>query len=333
MPVPHDREPRRDGPGHEAHVPLVSVVVPCRNAEVWLEETLSSVRDQNGPSIELIVVDDGSTDGSADIAERMGAQVRRCPPQGVSRARDIGTALARGTYLQYLDADDVLTPGTLAERVEVLERTGADVALVTWTKWVRERDGEFVAGETLRRQLGERPDVDLLTDAWWPPGAILYRRTIVERIGGWRADLPIIQDARFLLDAALCGASFEYVDHVGLKYRVHGNASLSRRDPRAFVEDCYRSAADLHDRWLSEGTLDDARRRGLVRVMGYVARSLFPLDRARFEMVLERIRTLDANYLPEGPRSLRMLSSLVGYRSAEHVAVWWRQMKAFANRP
>jgi hypothetical protein len=118
----------------------------------------------------------------------------------------------------------------------------------------------------------------------------------------------------------------------GLKYRIHGQTSLSRRDPRAFVEECYRNAVDLHERWLGEDTLDEARRRGLVRVMGYVARSLFPLDRRRFEEVLERIWTLDPGYLPEAPRSLRVLSSLVGYRSAEHVALWWRQVKGLARR-
>lgn len=311
--------------------PDVSVIVPCYNAELWIEETLASVRSQRGVTFELIVVDDGSTDRSAEIAKTAGARMCGGARQGVSRARDTGTSLAEGRYIQYLDADDVLVPDTLAQRVAELDRTTADVALTAWTKWELDRDGTFVAGETIRRRLGDRPDVELLTDAWWPPGAVLYRRTVVDRIGGWRADLPIIQDARFLLDAALAGATFAYVDRVGLKYRVHG-ASLSRRDPRAFVEDCYRNATELHDRWLRAGTLDDARKRGLVRVFGYVARSMFAVDRARFDEVLERIATIDARYLPEAPRTLRMLSSVVGYRSAEHVAFWWRHMKGLTGR-
>lgn len=318
---------------HSSSDPLVSVVVPCRDAEAWIGETLESVLCQTGPSIEVLVVDDGSKDRSADIAGASGSLVRviRQGPLGVSQARNAGTAEAKGQFIQYLDADDLLEPGTLAVRVDALEHIGGDVALSSWMRWERQSDGEFVAGATIRHRLGPRADVDLLMDAWWPPGAILYRREIVERIGGWRTELPIIQDARFLLDAALCGARFVHVPDVGLRYRIHGPESLSRRDPRAFVEDCYRSAAELHDRWVGDGTLDPLRRRALVRVFGYVARSMFPLDRSRFDEVLERLRTLDAGYLPEQPRSLRALSSVIGYRPAEHVALWWRQVKDLAG--
>jgi glycosyltransferase involved in cell wall biosynthesis len=307
----------------------ISVVIPCRNAEAWIAETIASVLVQAGASFEVIVVDDGSTDRSADIARSAGSGVRVIaqPGSGVSAARNLGTRESRGEFIQYLDADDLLEPGTFAERLTAITQDEADVALTSWVRWEQQPHGDFVSGVTTRRRLGARPDVELLTDAWWPPGAVLYRRTIVDRIGSWRVDLPIIQDARFLLDAALCGARFVHVDAVGLRYRIHGSDSLSRRDPRAFVEDCFRSAAQLHDRWGKDGGMDDARARALVRVYGYVARSIFPLDRSRFEDVLDRIHSIDARYRPEQPKSLRALSGVIGYRSAEHVALWWRHLK------
>lgn len=310
--------------------PTVSVIIPCRNAATWLGETLESALLQHEIPIEIIVVDDGSTDQSVSVARAVGrsVQVISQPPLGVSAARNAGTAAAVGAYFQYLDADDLLEPGTLAARIQALETEGTDVALTPWMRWQRQSDGRFSAGAVERRRLSSRPDIDLLTDAWWPPGAILYRRTIVERIGRWREDLPIIQDARFLLDAALVGARFVHLERVGLRYREHGPESLSRRDPRAFVEDCYRSAMQVHDAWRASGSLDDARRRALVRVYGYVARSMFSIDRARFDTVLERIHDLDPEYLPEQPRLLRHLSAVIGYRPAEHVASWWRKTKA-----
>jgi glycosyltransferase involved in cell wall biosynthesis len=306
---------------------LVSVVIPCRNAAAWLSETLESVLTQERVDLEVIVVDDGSDDESVRIARAAGPRVTVIAqaPLGVSAARNAGTRAARGAFLQYLDADDVLTPGTLAARVTLLDDSGADVALAPWTRW--ERTGDvFVDTRTERRVMGHRPDVELLTDAWWPPGAVLYRRSIVERIGPWRTDLPIIQDARFLLDAALNGAAFVYVDAVGLKYRVL-DGSLSRRDPAAFLDDCYRSAADLHDRWLRDGGLDDERRRALVRVYAHVARPFYATDRARFADAFARITALDPAFRPEGPASLRALSGLVGYPTAERLALWWRQVK------
>src|SRR5206468_3043323 len=149
-----------------------------------------------------------------------------------------------------------------------------------WIRYERGVDCAFHDGEPVTRQLGARPDVELFTDAWWPPGALLYRRSVVERIGPWREDLPVIQDARFLLDAALVGARFVHASGVGLRYRVLQATSLSRRDPRAFVDDCYRNARDVHARWAGEGSLDAERRRALLRVYGHAARVYFRLDRA-----------------------------------------------------
>ena len=312
---------------------LVSVIVPCRNAARWLPETLESVLTQQDVNVELIVVDDGSDDDSIAIARGTGPRVTVVTqaPQGVSAARNAGTRMAHGEYLQYLDADDVLTPGTIAARVAALVSSQADVALTAWVRW-EAAGASFVEGRIERRVMGDRPDVELLTDAWWPPGAVLYRRSLVEHIGGWRTDLPIIQDARFLLDAALHAAAFVYVEAVGLKYRVL-EGSLSRRDPKAFLDDCYRSAAELHDRWHDDGTLDQERRRALVKVYAHVARPFYATNRTRFDEALARILSLDPQFKPEAPASLRALSTLVGYPRAEHAALWWRQLKHAMRGP
>lgn len=310
--------------------PLVSVVIPCRNAEPWIAETLRSVLDQRDVALDVVVIDDGSTDESISAAAAVSRDVRVVwqTPQGVSAARNAGTQLSVGSYLQYLDADDVLMPGTLAARVARLEASGADVALTPWQRWHhRSPSGETdPRDEIVNRTLSDRPDVDLLTDAWWPPGAVMYRRRAVEAIGPWRRDLPVIQDARFLLDAALTGARFVHLPELGLKYRVHED-SLSRRDSGAFLDDCYRNAVDLHDRWAGTPALDAERRVALVRVYAYVARPFFVSNRARFDEVCDRIWQLEPRFRPDGPPALRALSGVVGYTAAEQIACWWRQMK------
>lgn len=309
----------------------ISVIVPCRNAEPWIEETLQSVVSQRGVRLEIIVVDDGSTDGSASRVSKFGGiRLIEQAPQGVSEARNVGTRLATGSWLQYLDADDVLEPDTLSRRLNT-SRSGADVVLSPFVRWQRQIDGAYVASEPVQPALGSRPELDLLTDAWWPPGAILYSRSIVERIGSWRRDLPVIQDARFLLDAALAGARFAHVQDVGLRYRIHGAGSLSRRDPRAFLVDCYRSAADLHDRWSATDVLDDGRRTALIKVFGYLSRQLFEHDRSLFREVVDRLQRLDPAFRPASPATLRAVSAVVGYPAAEHVAFWWRRLKGLST--
>jgi glycosyltransferase involved in cell wall biosynthesis len=309
---------------------LVSVVIPCHNAEAWIGETLESVGLQRDVACEVILVDDGSTDAGVRVAESVagrGLRVIRQDQQGVGSARNTGTRAAQGAFVQYLDADDVLAPGAIRARLNALTSSGADVAYSDWVRLEHQPNGTFALGRFVTRKLGPRPEIELLRDAWWPPGALLYRRSALDRILPWRVDFPIIQDARFQLDAALAGARFIHVTGVGLKYRVHGGTSLSQRDPHAFTLDCYRSAAELDDRWRRENALDDERRRALVAVYSHVARAFFPWDRSQFALVVARLKALEPRFRPAGPPALRALSGLVGYPAAEQIALWWRQMK------
>lgn len=315
--------------------PLVSIVIPCRDAARWIAETVGSALGQPGVAVEVVVVDDGSTDGSAEVVERFGdprVNVIRQHPHGASRARNVGTRATRGEYVQYLDADDVLQPGALAARVAALESKGADVAYSDWVRYEVTPAGDFRDGETVARQLGPRPEIDLFTDAWWPPGALLYRRRIVDAIGAWREDLPVIQDARFLLDAALCGARFVHVQEVGLRYRVHGPGSLSRRDPRAFLADCLRNAQDVEAGWAGDGGLDAERRGALLRVYAHVSRSAASLDRRLFDEAVGALLRLDPGYRPPGSRLLRTAASVLGYHRAERAAGVWRRLARSTGR-
>ena len=315
-------------------MPRISVIIPAYNASRWIAETVDAVVSQDGVELDIVLVDDGSDDGTEERARAAAGtyplHVIRQSRRGVSAARNAGTAVSTGTFIQYVDADDVLLPGTLATRHAALEASGADVAYTDWVHWERQPDGSFREGRTADRVLGDRPDLDLFTDMWWPPGALLYRRTLVDRILPWREDLPIIQDARFQLDAALVGGRFEHLPHIGLKYRVHGPESLSRRDPLAFTRDCTTNAFDIARIWEARG-LDPRERRALTAVFGQVARASYRQDRAAFHRVVTELRRLDPHYVPSGPRGLRLLSRLVGYERAEHLASLWRLGRQMAQ--
>jgi glycosyltransferase involved in cell wall biosynthesis len=315
-------------------VPAISVIIPAWNAGRWIRDTLASVAGQRDVTVEVVLVDDGSDDDTVAIAESIAGvamTVIRQSRLGPSRARTAGTAAARGAFIQYLDADDELTPGTIGRRLAAIDASGADVAYCDWVRWEPDADGVFRETEVVADELGERPDVDLFTRCWWPPGALLYRRKIVDRVGPWREDLPIIQDARFALDAAVAGARFVHVHGVGLRYRQTPD-SLSHRDPLAFVLDRLRNARRAEEEGRAAGTLAQARRRALVDVYGSLARSLFVGDRARFHEVYAHLLELDPAFRPSGPPALRRLSALMGYPAAEHVAAAWRAAKRLVRR-
>ena len=220
---------------------LISVIIPCFNAAEWIRETLKSVISQEMRNLETIVIDDGSTDGSADIVEKEfpGVSLVRTKNQGASAARNLGTEMSKGEFIQYLDADDLLVPGKLKFQLEALMNSEADVAYGNWCKLFRGSDGKYVLAEEVEREIQD-PEIDLFTDFWCPPAVYLFRRSIVERVGGWNENLPIIQDARFSLDCALRGGRFVYCQGLMAYYRVHSEASLSTRDSIGFVRDCLR---------------------------------------------------------------------------------------------
>jgi glycosyltransferase involved in cell wall biosynthesis len=297
----------------------VSVLIPCFNAEKYLEATLASVHAQTHPPFEIIVVDDGSTDRSRDIARADPRVIfHQNPGKGASAARTYAYEQSRGEFLQFLDADDLLTPTAIETRVRALEEASGDVAVSDWER-LREEQG---AWRPTRRERGAlpdpaaAPDVQVLEGFWAPPAAILYRRRICDRIGAWSGTLPVIQDARYLLDAARLGARFVHVPSVGARYRQHQTGSLSSRDQVRFWEDVLRNATEIEGLWTADGGLDGARRSALTRVYDDCVRLGFTRDRALFEAgqaALERVESLPVTRFA---RSAVLLSRMVGYRPA-----------------
>jgi glycosyltransferase involved in cell wall biosynthesis len=307
----------------------LSIIIPCYNARSWICGSISSALAQQGASIEIIVVDDGSTDGSADVIERQfGSQIRlvRTLNRGPSAARTLGTSLAGGRFIQYLDADDVLAPGKLAMQAEALRENRADVAYGDWQKLIAGSDGSYQPGPHVVRKMDGPPELALFTDFWCPPAAYLFRRGIVDRVA-WHEGLPVIQDARFALDCALQGAAFVYTPGITAYYRVHSSDSVSTRDTTAFVRDCGRNAAEVEQWWRTHGGITPERSKALLQVYGYVARASFENDRATFDAASISLERLKPGYVPDAPAPLAILSRFAGYRGAESVALAFRRAR------
>lgn len=128
--------------------PLVSVIMPAYNARPYIAEAMQSVLSQDYPNIELIVVDDGSVDGSAECAKMFGDRVKviRQANAGVAAARNKGLDEAKGELIAFLDADDVWLPGKISAQVEYL-RQHPETAVVygTFLRWHAKADGTFDA--------------------------------------------------------------------------------------------------------------------------------------------------------------------------------------------
>jgi hypothetical protein len=126
---------------------------------------------------------------------------------------------------------------------------------------------------------------------WLPPVAILYKRSLVNRIGGWRSNLRIVQDARFLFDAAAQGARFIHVPGVGALYRVRSN-SLSRQSRAAFIRDCLLNTQEIEAYWTQQNALTPVRLETLRAMWRHAATAALVDGTPDFELARKKYNGL-----------------------------------------
>jgi len=311
---------------------LISIIIPCYNAEKWIVETLESVFYQSGDYLkEVIVINDGSTDKSEEIikSDFPDVNIIKTNNQGPSVARNIGTQESSGEFLQYLDADDLLADGKLKKQFDLLAKTKADVAYGNWQKLRKNENNNYIKSEVVRKEL-ENPEIELIGTFWCPPAVYLFRRSIVEKVGGWNEDLPIIQDARFVLDCALHGGKFAYYNEVMAYYRIHGSDSVSKKDSAGFVRDCYINACQVEEWWKKNGGLTEERIKALEHCLGYVTRASYNDDRETFSDAYTKLINLNKDYIPKsGTTTDRFLlaTKILGYKNALFLSKYFKKMK------
>lgn len=191
----------------ESDLPVISVVIPCFNAERWIASTLRSVFRQDWPNLEVIVVDDGSTDNSVALIEREFPEVLllRQSNQGVAAARNHGIRKAKGTFIAFVDADDIWLPGKLSAQWAALrQQKDARVVYTAWQVWPSsdpdpspETLDELKAleGDSLRWQGATGwvyPDL-LLSCAVWT-STVLAEKSVFDEVGVFDEKLRIGED-------------------------------------------------------------------------------------------------------------------------------------------
>lgn len=211
--------------------PWVSVIIPSYNHAPYLRECIDSVLEQDYPHIEVIVVDDGSTDASMEILRAYGDRILLLQQRGgrQARARNLGFRAARGELLAFLDSDDRYLPGRISSAVEALRTAPwADVIwgdhrlidtagnVISEVRWVALNDDfrrELIAGNPICN------------------ATVTLRREALDDIGGFDERVPRVCDGAAWYQIAARGHRFLHLDRLVLDYRQHGANDSSRFAP------------------------------------------------------------------------------------------------------
>jgi glycosyltransferase involved in cell wall biosynthesis len=217
--------------------PLVSIVVPSYNHERYLPEAIDSVLAQDYPSIELIVIDDGSTDGSRAVLERYGDRFHweTQPNQGQVATLNRAWLMSKGDILGYLSADDVLMPGAVSAAVACLE-SHPDAVLAYC-------DFNLIDPHSAVVRRVRTPEFDyreMLTGMVCPPGpGAFFRRSAFEKAGTWHTGFRQMLDYEYWLRLGLHGR-FVRIPRVLAAYRVHPGSQSFAADTQIRPEEPIR---------------------------------------------------------------------------------------------
>ncbi|AYJ85869.1 glycosyltransferase family 2 protein [Sphingomonas paeninsulae] len=203
----------------------VSVVIPCHNYGRYLPDALASVLDQSRAVDQIVLVDDGSTDGSADIAREIAPDIIIFPQAqgGIARARNSGLAAATGDLIAFLDADDIWPVDSLASRIAPIE---ADPAVAGSFGLVEQFLCPMMDAEARERLHCPSGQV-----AARLMGALLVRRSVAEQIGAFDSSLAIGETMDWISRLTALGSRLTTVDTLVLRRRIHGsNTVLAQTD-------------------------------------------------------------------------------------------------------
>jgi len=310
---------------------LVTTIIPVRNRASLLREAVTSVLEQSYRPIEIIIVDDGSTDDTPRVADDLAqsyAEIRTIhrANAGPGVARETGRKVAQGEFIQYLDSDDLLLPSKFETQVRGLREDEAAGVSYGWTRY-RHADGRLES-EPWKESGIERRTMfpSFLRARWWDTPTPLYRSTVCDQAGPW-SDLRLEEDWEYDVRVAALGTTLHYIPVFVAEVRDYGKERLSTGDPTDAERNRQRARAHLM-------ILEHARRVGIepdASEMKHFARELFLLSRQAGAAGLDReSRALfDAARSASGVRggslqfrSYAALATILGWTTLGRISCW-----------
>jgi glycosyltransferase involved in cell wall biosynthesis len=245
--------------------PLVSILIPAYNAESWIAETIQSAIGQTWDRKEIIVVDDGSTDRTLEVARQFASRnvtVVTQRNQGASAARNYALSLSHGDYVQWLDADDLLSPDKITKQLEAAGQYGNPRLLLSaeWGTFAYRTDAtkffptalwcDLAPVEWLIRKLAQ--NLHMQTATW------LTSRELTQAAGAWDTRLFVDDDGEYFCRVLLASDGVRFVPGAKVLYRITPSTRLSNIGRSDKKKEAQLLTMQLHVKYIR--SLEDSER-------------------------------------------------------------------------
>ena len=303
------------------HGELVSILIPCYNAERWIEEAIRSALDQTWSVKEVIVVDDGSIDRSREIISSYGDYIKYefAPNRGGNPTRNHLLELATGEWVQYLDADDYLLPEKINHQIQSVDE---QVDVVYGPIIIQNESAQGIS-----RTLFQPDASQDLAEQWirWhvcQTGGVLWRRESLLKIGGWNESFSCCQDNEVCLRAIKKGLKFRYSEYQDTVYRIWSEDTVCRKDPRRVISIKSQLIQEMLDFLRKTQQIKKAHISAAGEAIFEMARTLAKSsinDASQYAQTWSNTGIFRASG-PAAPLSFQVLMKLLGYTNAERIA-------------
>lgn len=308
-------------------IPLVSILIPCYNAIPFISETLDSVLAQTCTNWECIIVDDHSSDNSVNIInEYRGKYPNKFslyinPRKGACAARNVAFEESKGTYIQYLDADDLLSPNKIEEQLKLFSQFGENILVnCKWGRFTGNKESVKWEKQPIDKDY-DHP-IEWLTDSWMGNGMAanscwLIPRHLIEKAGPWNESLQINQDGEFFSRVLIHAQAIKFAPDAGVYYRSGNVQSITQNKPqsRAKAESLLRSYQS-YERVLSIHDTPAIRKALGNNYLNFIYHyyTLYPELTNRAETAFKELGL--KKMWPVGGKSFQKLVKIVGFRNA-----------------
>ncbi|MGJ8548649.1 glycosyltransferase family 2 protein [Winogradskyella wichelsiae] len=314
----------------------VSIIIPLYNASEYLKETMHSVLSQSYTNIEIMVIDDHSTDDSFNKALEFQSNtiiVKRNKGKGACAARNYGFELSTGEYIQFLDADDILSSDKIEKQVEALNGSKTELAVCNTVHFSgKPEDGKcvdqaYVYSTTKPEEFfinlwgGYALPMHMIqTSAWLTP------RALIEKVGFWNETLAKDQDGEFFARVGLQSSGIIYVPEVKNYYRKHSTGkNIASQKKEIHLNSIFKST-ELKAEYLFSKTESEASKRAIATQYKHVAIDAWPQYKNIFYEAIAKCEALGGSpYNPVlGGKVIEIIKRVLGWQIAKSVAFYGR---------